>query len=132
MNGVTVYDDFAHHPTAIETTIEGLRASGRRRQDRRRARAALEHDEARRHEGVAGREPRRGSDLVFCYSAGLAWDARAVLAPLGAKAVVDDDFDRLADAVAAASRPGDHVLVMSNGGFGGMHEKLLTLLAGDG
>ena len=131
VNAITVYDDFAHHPTAIAATIEGLRAkvgSGR----------IVSVLEPRSNTMKAGIMKDRlaaslaGSDLVFCYSAGLAWDARAVLAPLGAKAVVDDDFDRLADAVAAACRPGDHVLVMSNGGFNGMHEKLLTLLAGDG
>jgi UDP-N-acetylmuramate: L-alanyl-gamma-D-glutamyl-meso-diaminopimelate ligase len=129
VNGITVYDDFAHHPTAIATTIEGLRekvGSGR----------VVSVLEPRSNTMKAGLMKDRlaaslaGSGLVFCYSAGLAWDARAVLAPLGATAVVDDDFDRLADAVVAACRPGDHVLVMSNGGFNGMHEKLLALLAG--
>ena len=69
------------------------------------------------------------SDLVFCYSAGLKWDARPVLAPLGASAMVHDDFDGLIAAVAGAVRPGDHVVIMSNGGFGGIHQKLLALLA---
>jgi len=70
-----------------------------------------------------------GSDLVFCYGAELAWDARAVLAPLGAKAAVHDDLDELVTAVASACRAGDRVLVMSNGGFGGIHGKILARLA---
>jgi UDP-N-acetylmuramate: L-alanyl-gamma-D-glutamyl-meso-diaminopimelate ligase len=73
-----------------------------------------------------------GADRVFCYSAGLQWDAAAVLAPLGAKAMVYDDLQRLVEAVAGGARRGDHVLVMSNGGFGGIHEKLLACLAGAG
>ena len=66
---------------------------------------------------------------MFCYSAGLGWDATAVLAPLGAKAAVCDDFDRLLQQIVAATRAGDHVLIMSNGGFGGIHDKLLKALA---
>jgi len=126
-HGVTVYDDFAHHPTAIATTIEGLRArvAGAR---------IISVLEPRSNTMKAGLMKDRlatslaGSDLVFCYSAGLAWDARAVLAPLAARAVVEDDFDRFVTAIAAACRPGDHVLIMSNGGFRGIHGKLLALL----
>jgi UDP-N-acetylmuramate: L-alanyl-gamma-D-glutamyl-meso-diaminopimelate ligase len=68
------------------------------------------------------------ADLVFCYSAGLAWDAAATLQPLGAKARVTSDLGELVDAIVRASHPGDHVVVMSNGGFGGIHEKLLKAL----
>jgi UDP-N-acetylmuramate: L-alanyl-gamma-D-glutamyl-meso-diaminopimelate ligase len=70
-----------------------------------------------------------GADHVFCYSAGLKWDAAAVLAPLAGKAVVTDDFEKLLAAIASGARPGDHVVIMSNGGFGGIHEKLLARLA---
>jgi UDP-N-acetylmuramate: L-alanyl-gamma-D-glutamyl-meso-diaminopimelate ligase len=128
VGGIAVYDDFAHHPTAIEATLEGLRAAA----NGGRIVSVLE---PRSNTMKAGSLKDRlaaslaGSDLVFCYSAGLAWDARAVLAPLGAKAEVHDDFDRLVAAVAAAARPGDRVLIMSNGGFGGIHEKLLARLA---
>jgi UDP-N-acetylmuramate: L-alanyl-gamma-D-glutamyl-meso-diaminopimelate ligase len=69
------------------------------------------------------------ADRTYCYSGGLKWDAGAVLAPLGAKAVVHDDLDHLVGAIAGEARRGDHVLVMSNGGFGGIHEKLLARLA---
>ena len=70
------------------------------------------------------------SDAVFCYVANLGWDAREALAPMAAKAVVDDDLDRLVSTIVAGTRAGDHILVMSNGGFGGIHGKLLTALAG--
>jgi len=69
------------------------------------------------------------ADRVFVYSAGLGWDAAALFAPLGERAHCLDDLERLADAIVAEARPGDHVLVMSNGGFGGLHSKLLARLA---
>jgi UDP-N-acetylmuramate: L-alanyl-gamma-D-glutamyl-meso-diaminopimelate ligase len=71
----------------------------------------------------------KGADLVFCYGANLGWDAAATLAPLGSKAMVKGDLNELVEAVAAAAKSGDHVLIMSNGGFGGIHEKLLKRLA---
>jgi UDP-N-acetylmuramate: L-alanyl-gamma-D-glutamyl-meso-diaminopimelate ligase len=130
-NGVTVYDDFAHHPTAIETTLAGLR--GR----------VAHHAGARI---LAVLEPRsntmklgtmknalpgslRDADLVFCYGANLGWDAAAALAPLGSKAQTSDDLLDLVRRIVAAARRGDHILVMSNGGFGGIHQKLLDALA---
>ncbi|HEX6827509.1 MAG TPA: UDP-N-acetylmuramate:L-alanyl-gamma-D-glutamyl-meso-diaminopimelate ligase, partial [Burkholderiales bacterium] len=73
-----------------------------------------------------------GADRVFCYTANLGWDAAAALRPLGEKALLSDDLDRLVDLIAAAARAPDHVLVMSNGGFGGIHEKLLARLGGPG
>ncbi len=126
---VTVYDDFAHHPTAITTTVAGLR----RRVGRARIIAVLEPRSNTMKLGVMkSRLPGSlaESDAVFCYAANLGWDAREALAPLGAKAVVDDDLDRLVRTIVAGARPGDHVLVMSNGGFGGIHGKLLAALAG--
>jgi UDP-N-acetylmuramate: L-alanyl-gamma-D-glutamyl-meso-diaminopimelate ligase len=70
-----------------------------------------------------------GADRVFCYAANLGWDVAGALAPLAAKAAVHDDLGRLVDAIVAAAHPGDHVLVMSNGGFGGIHDRLLGRLA---
>ena len=70
-----------------------------------------------------------GADMTFCYAAKLGWDPAAALAPLGAKAVVEDDFEAFVAAVVAEARAGDHVLVMSNGGFGGIHDKLLGRFA---
>jgi UDP-N-acetylmuramate: L-alanyl-gamma-D-glutamyl-meso-diaminopimelate ligase len=127
-NGVTVYDDFAHHPTAIATTVDGLR----RRVGAARILAVLEPRSNTMKLG-AMKEALPGSlagaDRVFCYAANLGWDAAAALAPLGARASVHDDLDEMVQAIAAGARPGDHVLVMSNGGFGGIHERLLAALA---
>jgi UDP-N-acetylmuramate: L-alanyl-gamma-D-glutamyl-meso-diaminopimelate ligase len=127
-NGVTVYDDFAHHPTAIATTVAGLRS----KVGAARILAVLEPRSNTMKLGVM-KDALPGSlkdaDRVFCYGANLGWDAAAALAPLGDKAQAFDDLDALIAAVTAVARPGDHVLAMSNGGFGGVHEKLLAALA---
>jgi len=68
------------------------------------------------------------AELVFCYTGGIGWDAKAALVPLGTKVTCSDDLQRLVEAVVAAARSGDHVLVMSNGRFGGIHGKLLAAL----
>ncbi|MBI2294563.1 MAG: UDP-N-acetylmuramate:L-alanyl-gamma-D-glutamyl-meso-diaminopimelate ligase [Betaproteobacteria bacterium] len=128
VNNVAIYDDFAHHPTEIAATLEGLRA----KVNSSRIVAVLEPRSNTMKAGVM-KDRLAGSlaaaDRVFCFSAGLKWDAAAALAPLGAKAAVTDDFGKLLDAVVAAARPGDHVVIMSNGGFNGIHEKLLARLA---
>jgi UDP-N-acetylmuramate: L-alanyl-gamma-D-glutamyl-meso-diaminopimelate ligase len=128
VNGITVYDDFAHHPTAIDTTVAGLR----RKVNGARILAVLEPRSNTMKLGVM-KDALPGSlkdaDLTFCYAGNLGWDARGALAPLGNKAVVKDDLDELIEAIAANAKSGDHVLVMSNGGFGGIHEKLLQRLA---
>jgi UDP-N-acetylmuramate: L-alanyl-gamma-D-glutamyl-meso-diaminopimelate ligase len=131
--GVTVYDDFAHHPTAIETTLAGLR----RRVGLARILAVLEPRSNTMKLGkMSARLPESLAqcDLVFCYGArsgknALGWDPVQALAPMGARARSFDDLDALVRAVAEAARPGDHVLVMSNGGFGGVHGRLLAALA---
>ena len=69
------------------------------------------------------------ADHVYCYAANLGWDVAAALAPLDGKMEVHDDLSALTEAIARAAQPGDHVLIMSNGGFGGIHDKLLTRLA---
>ena len=125
--GVTVYDDFAHHPTAIRTTLEGLR----QRVGGARILAVLEPRSNTMKRGVmkdALPDSLHDADRVFVYSANLGWDAAAVMAPLGARARCIDDLDTLVAAIAAEARNGDHVLVMSNGGFGGIHTKLLKRL----
>ena len=131
VKGVTVYDDFAHHPTAIETTLDGLRAGV----DSARILAVIEPRSNTMKLGVMKDRlaaSLAAADRVYCYSAGLKWDAAAVLAPLGGRAVVTDDFEKLLTAIADDARAGDHVVVMSNGGFGGIQEKLLARLAGAG
>jgi UDP-N-acetylmuramate: L-alanyl-gamma-D-glutamyl-meso-diaminopimelate ligase len=133
--GVGVYDDFAHHPTAIRETIAGLRE---------RIEGSRPHDGAGRILAVF--EPRSntlkqgvlkdalpgsfaGADKVYIHDAGLAWDAHAVFAPLGARVRCESDLSALVAAIAAEARSGDQILAMSNGGFGGIHEKLLAALA---
>jgi UDP-N-acetylmuramate: L-alanyl-gamma-D-glutamyl-meso-diaminopimelate ligase len=126
---VTVYDDFAHHPTAIAATIAGLR----RRVGTQRVVAVLEPRSNTMKLG-AMKALLPGSlaeaDYVFCYAKGLGWDPREALAPLGYRFAVHDDLDAMVAAIVAFSRTGDHVLVMSNGGFGDVHAKLLARLAG--
>jgi UDP-N-acetylmuramate: L-alanyl-gamma-D-glutamyl-meso-diaminopimelate ligase len=127
VNRITVYDDFAHHPTAIETTVAGLR----QKVGDARILAVLEPRSNTMKLGVM-KDALPGSlkdaDQVFCYGANLGWDAAAALAPLQGKAATFDDLGALVAAVASAAHPGDHVLVMSNGGFGGVHGKLLAAL----
>jgi UDP-N-acetylmuramate: L-alanyl-gamma-D-glutamyl-meso-diaminopimelate ligase len=132
-NGVTVYDDFAHHPTAIALTIAGLR----RKVGAQRILAVLEpRSNTMRLGSMKALLPDslREADRVYCYGArdgrgALGWDPAQVLAPLGARAQCFDRIDALVAAVAAEARPGDHVLVMSNGAFGGVHGRLLDALA---
>ncbi|ASJ23578.1 UDP-N-acetylmuramate:L-alanyl-gamma-D-glutamyl-meso-diaminopimelate ligase [Laribacter hongkongensis] len=128
VNGVTVYDDFAHHPTAIATTVAGLRA----RVGAARILAVLEPRSNTMKLGTMKAELPASlaqADRVFGYQGGLGWDLAAALAPLGGKAQSFGDLDALVAAVAAEAQPGDQVLVMSNGGFGGVHGKLLAALA---
>ena len=128
VNDITVYDDFAHHPTAIAATLDGLRG----RIGAARIVAVVEPRSNTMKLGIMKERlasSLESADRIFCYSAGLKWDAAAALAPLGAKAEAHNDFDALLEGVARALAPGDHVVIMSNGGFNGMHEKLLARLA---
>ena len=133
VNGICVYDDFAHHPTAIRTTLDGLR---RRLASKGAASARI----------LAVFEPRSNTmklgsmkaqlpwslepaDLAFCHGQGLGWDAQEALAPIADKARVATSIEDLVRIVSAAARPGDHVVCMSNGSFGGIHDRLLRALA---
>ena len=126
--GVAVYDDFAHHPTAVKTTIAGLRE---RLGAGRRVLAVLEPRsntmklgamKARLADSLAQ------ADRVFCYAGAVDWDVAGALSPLGERVRVEHDLDALVAAIVAESRSGDSVLVMSNGGFGGIHDRLLRAL----
>ncbi|MDN4590017.1 UDP-N-acetylmuramate:L-alanyl-gamma-D-glutamyl-meso-diaminopimelate ligase [Xenophilus aerolatus] len=129
---VTVYDDFAHHPTAIRTTLDGLR----RRLDAqgRQAERILAVFEPRSNTMKLGTMAAQlpgsldDAELAFCHTAGLDWDAAAALAPMGQRARTAGDIDTLVAQVIAAVQPGDHIVCMSNGGFGGVHDKLLAAL----
>jgi UDP-N-acetylmuramate: L-alanyl-gamma-D-glutamyl-meso-diaminopimelate ligase len=128
VNGVAIYDDFAHHPTAIATTLAGLRG----RIGNARIIAVLEPRSNTMKLGTmkaALPGSLAAADRVFCYGANLGWDAAAALEPLGNKASVSEELAALVEEIRLIARPGDHVLVMSNGGFGGIHEKLLAALA---
>jgi len=128
VRGVTVYDDFAHHPSAIRTTLAGLR----RRVGRARIHAVLEPRSNTMKLGVMKDQlpaSLAAADRVYVYTAGLTWDAGAALKPLGPACRCIDSLETLVDAVAAEALPGDHVVVMSNGAFGGLHERLLRALA---
>ncbi|AUT60519.1 MULTISPECIES: UDP-N-acetylmuramate:L-alanyl-gamma-D-glutamyl-meso-diaminopimelate ligase [Paraburkholderia] len=139
VDGVTVYDDFAHHPTAIQTTVAGLRTRIGRDENGKRARilAVLEPRSNTMKLGVMKAQLPASlvdADLVFGYGAhtgkdALGWNLAEALAPMGDKAQAFNDIDTLVKSVVAAARPGDQVLVMSNGGFGGVHQKLLDALS---
>ena len=132
-HSITVYDDFAHHPTAIRTTLDGLKRR-------------LSLAQAGGGRILAVFEPRsntmklgtmksqlpwslEAADLAFCHAGGLDWDAAEALRPMGARAQVAHNLDELIAQVVAAAQPGDHIVCMSNGGFGGVHGRLLTALA---
>ena len=129
---ITVYDDFAHHPTAIRTTLDGLRKK-LDDADRRGERilAAFEPRSNTMKLGVMAAQlpwSLEAADLSFCHTAGLDWDAAAALAPMGERAQVAGAVEPLVAQIVAAARPGDHIVCMSNGGFGGVHDKLLAAL----
>ncbi len=131
--GVTVYDDFAHHPTAIATTVAGLRS----KVGSHRILAVLEPRSNTMKLGTmkdALPVSLEQADLVYGYGArdgrdALGWDLQQALAPLGKRAAAFDSLEQLVAAVTRDARPGDTILVMSNGGFGGVHQKILDRLA---
>lgn len=132
VRGIQVLDDFAHHPTAIATTLAGLRAQMQRLQSLGRLIAVLEPRSNTMKLGVMSSRlasSLESADVVFGYSGGLDWDLNAALSPLGSKAQAHADLQTLVAAVAQAAAPGDRIVVMSNGGFGGIHERLLAALA---
>jgi len=126
--GIRIYDDFAHHPTAIATTLEGLR----QRLGRGRIVAILEPRSATMRRGVhqATLAGALGTaDAIYLYApADLGWDAGAAVRSLGTRAQVVSDLDALVATLARDLRAGDHAVIMSNGGFGGLHRRLLQAL----
>jgi UDP-N-acetylmuramate: L-alanyl-gamma-D-glutamyl-meso-diaminopimelate ligase len=125
---ITVYDDFAHHPTAIRTTIDGLR---RKLGPSERILAVFEPRSNTMKLGTMKAQlpwSLEQADLAFCHTGGLGWDAQEALTPMGAKAQVADSIEQLVTQVLANARAGDHILCMSNGSFGGIHLKLLQAL----
>jgi UDP-N-acetylmuramate: L-alanyl-gamma-D-glutamyl-meso-diaminopimelate ligase len=126
---ITVYDDFAHHPTAIRTTVDGLR---RKVGPQARILAVFEPRSNTMKLGTMKSQlpwSLEDANLAFCHSGGLDWDAVEALSSMGARASVAGSVDEVITQVVAAAQAGDHVLCMSNGGFGGIHAKLLAALA---
>jgi len=128
VDGVTVYDDFAHHPTAIATTLSGLRA----RVGGARIVAVLEARSNTMKLGVHREQMAPALALAdrawLLNPPDIGWDLPSAVAALGARASLAASVDELVKGLADDSRPGDHILVMSNGGFGGLHDKLLAAL----
>jgi UDP-N-acetylmuramate: L-alanyl-gamma-D-glutamyl-meso-diaminopimelate ligase len=126
--GVTVYDDFAHHPTAMRTTIDGLR----RQVGAQRILAVFEPRSNTMKLGTMKAQlpwSLEQADLAFCHAGGLGWDPTESLQSMGDKARVAQSIPELVEQVRQVAQPGDHVLCMSNGGFGGIHARLLETLA---
>jgi UDP-N-acetylmuramate: L-alanyl-gamma-D-glutamyl-meso-diaminopimelate ligase len=126
--GVTVVDDFAHHPTAIRETIAALRS----RVGDARILAVLEPRSNTMKQGAVKAQlagSLTGADRVYCYAGGVNWDVADALAPLGERVATHAQLATLVDDLLASARTGDQILVMSNGAFGGIHETLLQRLA---
>jgi len=126
VNGITVYDDFAHHPTAIQTTINGLRTHV----GTEKIIAVLEPRSNTMKMGVWKdflADSLREADQVFCFTRDAQW-AKTALTPLAEKADCFNDMNQLVQAICGIAKSGDHILIMSNGGFGGIHEKILSVL----
>jgi UDP-N-acetylmuramate: L-alanyl-gamma-D-glutamyl-meso-diaminopimelate ligase len=124
---VTIYDDFAHHPTAIRTTINGLRRSV----GKARILAVFEPRSNTMKLGAMKAQlpwSLEEANFSFCHSGGLGWDATEALAPMQTRAFVADTIDTVIAQVLQQVQPGDHIVCMSNGGFGGIHLKLADSL----
>jgi UDP-N-acetylmuramate: L-alanyl-gamma-D-glutamyl-meso-diaminopimelate ligase len=128
VRGITVYDDFAHHPTAVETTIDGLR----RRIGKARLIAVLEPRsntmKLGTHRDALAKSLSQADEVWMYQGPAVKWDVAGSVASLGSRAHVSTDIDELVTSLDRTLQPGDHVLMMSNGGFGGIHAKLLTRL----
>jgi UDP-N-acetylmuramate: L-alanyl-gamma-D-glutamyl-meso-diaminopimelate ligase len=129
---VTVIDDFAHHPTAIRVTLAGLQQQMQQSKTPGRILAVLEPRSNTMKLGTMKAQlpdSLAAADHVYCFANNLGWDPAEALAPLGSKAQTFTDLEALVTAVCAKAQAGDQILVMSNGGFGGIHDKLLAMLA---
>ncbi|HNS58264.1 MAG TPA: UDP-N-acetylmuramate:L-alanyl-gamma-D-glutamyl-meso-diaminopimelate ligase [Nitrosomonas europaea] len=127
VNDIHVYDDFAHHPTAIRTTLAGLRA----KIGQARIIAVLEPRSNTMKLGVWQNDLAASldqADQIFCYAHQIGWNIDSALASLDDKTEIHHDLTTMISAIAATAHPGDHILIMSNGSFSGLHDKLLDTL----
>jgi UDP-N-acetylmuramate: L-alanyl-gamma-D-glutamyl-meso-diaminopimelate ligase len=128
IGGITVYDDFAHHPTAIAATVGGLR----KRIGNNRIIAVLEPRTNTMKLGTMSAqlpEALSHAEVVFVFAKNLGWNVAKAFEPIGTKTGIFDDLDAMVSSIAVIAKPGDQILVMSNGGFGGVHGKILHALA---
>lgn len=128
INDITVYDDFAHHPTAIRATLQGLRD----KINGARIVAVLEFRSNTMKMGIwkdSLANSLTAADVVFCYATNLDWNVKEALDSIGGRAAIHDNLEQLIAAIATVVHPGDHILIMSNGGFGGINEKLLKAMS---
>ena len=128
-HGIALYDDFAHHPTAIASTLEGLRKT---LGSQERIIAVFEPRSNTMKLGVMAEQlpaALQQADAVFAYNHQLGWNVGAALTPLGDKARVFDQIVPLVDAIAELAQPGDHIVCMSNGSFDGIHRRLQEAIA---
>jgi UDP-N-acetylmuramate: L-alanyl-gamma-D-glutamyl-meso-diaminopimelate ligase len=128
INNITIYDDFAHHPTAIKSTLAGLRE----KVGNAHIIAILEpRSNTMRlgiHKNTLGPSLSNADSVMLYVSPDLSWDSSTVTTQLENKAQVFTDINTIVENVTSAARNGDHILIMSNGGFGGLHDKLLHSL----
>ncbi|CAH7040292.1 UDP-N-acetylmuramate--L-alanyl-gamma-D-glutamyl-meso-2,6-diaminoheptanedioate ligase [Vibrio chagasii] len=127
--GVSVYDDFAHHPTAIELTLGGLR----NKVDSKKIIAVLEPRSATMKRGVHKEtlaDSLKQADSTYLFQPdNIDWSVQDVADACHQPAHVSDDMDVFVAKIVSEAQAGDQILVMSNGGFGGIHQKLLDALA---
>lgn len=126
VNDITVYDDFAHHPTSIHMTLNGLRSKIGRKA---KIIAVLEPRSNTMKMGVWKNTLASSlaeADRIYCYVKGSDWDVAAAMRELGEKVYCYDDLLEIVVSITHAAKPGDHILIMSNGSFGGIHEKILN------
>lgn len=130
VNNISIYDDFAHHPTAIAKTLAGLRAHV----GKKRIIAVLEPRSNTMKSGVHKDTLANSlalADQVFIFQGEqVKWSVDSLIKQCQQPCLVSDDIDELVATVAKVAKPNDYILVMSNGGFGGFHERLLTFLKG--
>jgi len=127
VNNIKVYDDFAHHPTAIQSTIMAVK----QREPDARILAVFEprsNSMKMGHHNESLPASLDTADLIYCYTAGLDWHATELFRPLGNKGSLFDDISMMIRTIVNSALPGDFILIMSNGGFQNIHEKVIELL----
>lgn len=127
VNGISIYDDFAHHPSEIKTTIDGLK----NKEPKKRVFAVLEpRSNTMKTGSIKELLPNAlsSADIIFCYNKNINWDIKKTLEPLKDKIIINDNIDKIIDKIISLTKSGDNILIMSNGNFENIHERLLKKL----